>query len=71
MTLPEILDALGFKQELKRPEWERWRHKDAPDISEFALVLYETWSDVPRLRAAQEYLIKLGKYIKVQQINSY
>lgn len=71
--MKEILETLGFVLEAERKgEWERWRHKRSPDIPAFAMIIYpETHSQSYILGQASEMLIKVGAYLKVEQIMNH
>jgi hypothetical protein len=72
MDQDDILYGLGFIRELKKDEYERWRHRlsDNNDV-EFALIIYIDNDIDDTLRLAEKMLRKIGQQQKIEQISKF
>jgi hypothetical protein len=72
MDQDDILYGLGFIRELKKDEYERWRHylSDNNDV-EFALIIYIDNDIDDTLRLAEKMLRKIGQQQKIEQISKF
>ena len=72
MNNKKILEGLGFVHEYDGTEWNRWRHNLADEHDkEFALIIWNSYSENDVLEVASKMLRKVGQQQKIDQITKF